>query len=162
APPTTLEELQAAVARLHDPANGVYGISLRGGRGSGANVWRWAPYFYAFGGRLADNEQPRFDNEAGLKATETYLSLFKFSPPNTRTGSWTESTEAFNSGRVAIIIESAPLAAMTEDPKQSQVANKVGYAAPPAPLPGAIYAHGLAIGAKANKDDRARRCAATF
>src|SRR5690606_17917025 len=138
------------------------GIALRGGRGSGANVWRWGPYFHAYGGQLADVEAPKFDTEAGLKATQTYLSLFQYSPPNTRTGSWTEATEAFNSGQVAIIIESAPLAAMTEDPRQSRIAGKVGYAAPPAPLPGAVYAHGLAIGAKANRDARARACAATF
>ncbi len=161
-PPETLDELLSAAQALHDPQAGIYGIALRGGRGSGANVWRWGPYFSAYGGQLADAESPRFESEAGLKATETYLSLFKYSPPNTRTGSWTEATEAFNSGQVALIIESAPLAAMTEDPRQSRIAGKVGYAAPPAPLPGAVYAHGLAIGAKANRDDRARACAATF
>lgn len=161
-PPTNFDELVSAVEKLHSPADGVYGIALRGGRGSGANVWRWGPYFYAFGGRLADVDRPTFNSEAALEATRNYLSLFRYSPPNTRTGSWTEATEAFNSGQVALIIESAPLAAMVEDPAQSRVAGKVGYAAPPSPMPGAIYAHGLAIGAKANRDDRARRCAATF
>ena len=41
--PTTLDEMIAAVKKLHDPDHGVYGIALRGQRGSGANVWRWMP-----------------------------------------------------------------------------------------------------------------------
>lgn len=161
-PPTTLEELQTAVAALHDPANGVYGIALRGGRGSGANVWRWMTYFKGFGGQWFDGDTPTFNSEAAIKATETYLELFKFSPPGTSTGSWTEVTEAFNSGQVAMIIESSPLAGMTEDTKLSKVAGKVGYTIPPSPLTGGGYGHGLAIGAKANTTEEARDCAGLF
>ena len=43
-PPKTWDEYFAAVQKLHDPANGVYGTALRGQRGSGANVWRWMPF----------------------------------------------------------------------------------------------------------------------
>ena len=42
-PPTTLDEFVAAAKKLNDPANGIYGVALRGQRGSGANVWRWMP-----------------------------------------------------------------------------------------------------------------------
>jgi multiple sugar transport system substrate-binding protein len=44
----------------------------------------------------------------------------------------------------------------------SNVVGKVGYARPPSPLTGGGYAHGLAIGAKANKDDAAKKCAGLF
>lgn len=161
-PPKTLEELKAAVKKLHDPANGIYGIALRGGRGSGANVWRWMPYFKGFGGKWFDGDTPVFNSEAAIKATETYLELFKYSPPGTSTGSWTEATEAFNSGQVALIIESSPLAGMTENPKVSVVAGKVGYTKPPSPLTGGGYGHGLAIGTKANPDKASRDCAGEF
>ncbi|NQZ31248.1 MAG: sugar ABC transporter substrate-binding protein [Oceanospirillaceae bacterium] len=161
-PPTTLVELKKAVAALHDPANGVYGIALRGGRGSGANVWRWMTYFKGFGGQWFDGDTPVFNSAAAVKATETYLELFKYSPPGTSTGSWTEVTEAFNSGLVAMIIESSPLAGMTEDSKLSKVAGKVGYTIPPSPLTGGGYGHGLAIGAKANQTEQARECAGLF
>jgi multiple sugar transport system substrate-binding protein len=161
-PPKTLEELQVAVKKLHDPANGMYGIALRGGRGSGANVWRWMPYFKGFGGEWFDGDKPVFNSPAAIKATETYLELFKYSPPGTSTGSWTESTEAFNSGQVALIIESSPLAGMTEDKKISVVAGKVGYTKPPSPLTGGGYGHGLAIGSKSNKTKAQRDCAAEF
>lgn len=160
--PTTLEELKVAIKTLHDPDNGIYGIALRGGRGSGANVWRWMTYFRGFGGEWFDGDTPLFNSEAAVKATETYLELFEYSPPGTRTGSWTEVTEAFNSGQVALIIESSPLAGQTEDASSSMVAGKVGYTRPPSPLTGGGYGHGLAIGAKANPDEASRICAATF
>jgi multiple sugar transport system substrate-binding protein len=152
----------ATVQALHDPANGVYGIALRGGRGSGANVWRWMTYFRGFGGEWFDGDIPVFNSEAAVRATETYLELFEYSPPGTSTGSWTEVTEAFNSGQVALIIESSPLAGMTEDPTQSVVAGTVGYTIPPSPLTGGGYGHGLAIGARANPDQASRDCAGLF
>ncbi len=103
--PTTLDEMIAAVKKLHDPDHGVYGIALRGQRGSGANVWRWMPYFRGFGGKWFDGNTPTFDGEPAVKATETYLELFKYSPPGTKTGSWDESTGAFLSGQVALLVE---------------------------------------------------------
>ncbi len=67
--PTTLDEMIVAVKKLHDPDHGVYGIALRGQRGSGANVWRWMPYFRGFGGKWFDGNTPAFDGEPAVKAT---------------------------------------------------------------------------------------------
>jgi multiple sugar transport system substrate-binding protein len=161
-PPTNLEELQAAVKKLHDPAAGVYGIALRGQRGSGANVWRWMPFFRGNGGQWFEGDKPVFNSPAAVKATETYLDLFKYSAPGTKTGSWDESTGAFLAGKVALLIESTPLAGNALDPKLSAVVGKVGYIKPPAPLTGGGYAHGLAIGSKANKTEQAKQCAGLF
>jgi multiple sugar transport system substrate-binding protein len=161
-PPTNLEELQAAVKKLHDPANGVYGIALRGQRGSGANVWRWMPFFRGFGGQWFEGDKPVFNSPAAVKATETYLDLFKYSAPGTKTGSWDESTGAFLAGKVALLIESTPLAGNAVDPKLSAVVGKVGYIKPPAPLTGGGYGHGLAVGTKANKTEQAKQCAGLF
>ena len=130
----------AAVKKLHDPDHGVYGIALRGQRGSGANVWRWMPYFRGFGGKWFDGNTPVFDGEPAVKATQTYLDLFKYSPPGTKTGSWDKSTGAFLSGQVALLVESTPLAGEAIDPKVSKVVGKVGYAPPPSPLTGGGYA----------------------
>ena len=161
-PPTTVDELLAAVKKLHDPEHGVYGIALRGQRGSGANVWRWMPYFKGFGGQWFDGDKPVFNSPAAVKATETYLELFKYSAPGTKTGSWDESTGAFLAGNVALLIESTPLSANAIDPKLSQVVGKVGYLPPPSPLTGGGYGHGLAIGEKANKTEEQKQCAGLF
>ncbi len=161
-PPKTLDEMIADVKKLNDPDNGVYGIALRGARGSGANVWRWMPYFRGFGGQWFDGNKPAFNSDAFVKATQTYLDLFKYSPPGTKTGSWDESTGAFLAGHVAILVESDPLAGWAIDPRMSKVVGKVGFTAPPSPLTGGGYGHGFAIGAKANKDDAAKKCAGLF
>ncbi len=161
-PPKTLDEMIADVKKLNDPDNGVYGIALRGARGSGANVWRWMPYFRGFGGQWFDGNKPVFNSDAFVKATQTYLDLFKYSPPGTKTGSWDESTGAFLAGHVAILVESDPLAGWAIDPRMSKVVGKVGFTAPPSPLTGGGYGHGFAIGAKANKDDAAKKCAGLF
>ncbi|WP_448950131.1 extracellular solute-binding protein [Labrys neptuniae] len=161
-PPKTLDELIAAAEKLNKPDQGIYGIALRGARGSGANVWRWMPFFKAYGGQWFDGDKPAFNSEAAVKATETYLRLFKSSPPGTQTGSWDESTGAFLAGQVAVLVESTPLAGMALDPKSSQVVGKVGFLPPPTPLPGGGYGHGLAIAAKANTDETSRKCAGLF
>lgn len=158
-PPTTLEELKAAVEALHDPESGVYGIGLRGQRGAGANVWRWMPYFKGMGGEWFVDGQPAMNSEAAIEATETYLDLFQYSAPGTQTGSWDESTGAFRAGQIALIIESAPLGGIALDASQSQVADKIGFARPPAPLTGGGFAHGFAIGSKANDSDAEKDCA---
>jgi multiple sugar transport system substrate-binding protein len=161
-PPKTLEEFVAAVKKLHDPTNGVYGVALRGQRGSGSNVWRWMPYFKGMGGQWFDGNKPTFNSAAGVKATETYLDLFKYSAPGTKTGSWDESTGAFLAGKVAILIESTPLAGMSIDPKVSSVVGKVAFLPPPAPLTGGGYGHGFAIGSKGNKSEADKQCAGLF
>ncbi len=135
-PPKTLDELIADVPKLTNADKGMYGIALRGARGSGANVWRWMPFFKAYGGKWFDGDKPAFNSDAAVKATETYLKLFKDSAPGTQTGSWDESTGAFLSGQVAVLVESTPLSGMAVDPKTSQVVGKVGFLQPPSPLPG--------------------------
>jgi multiple sugar transport system substrate-binding protein len=162
-PPKTLEELMTVVEKIHDPDNGVYGFALRGQRGSGANVWRWMPYFRGFGGEwFGEDGKPAFNSDAAVRATETYLKLFEYSPPGTRTGSWDESTGAFNSGQVALIVESAPLGGMSLNPDNSNVADKVAFGTPPAPLTGGGYAHGFAVGTKSNASDAEKDCAALW
>jgi multiple sugar transport system substrate-binding protein len=161
-PPTTLDELKAVVQKLHNPEKGIYGIALRGKRGSGDNVWRWMPYFKGLGGEWFKDGKPAFNSQAAIDATNTYLELFKMSPPGTQTGSWDEDTGAFLSGQVAIIIESAPLAGITLDATKSQVADKVGFLPPPSPLTGGGFAHGFAVGTKANADKEALDCAGLF
>jgi multiple sugar transport system substrate-binding protein len=161
-PPKTLDEYVAAVKKLNQPNKGIYGTALRGQRGSGANVWRWMPFFKGFGGKWFDGKTPEFDSEAAVKATQTYLELFKYSAPGSQTGGWDEAVGAFTSGQVAMLIESTPLVGMALDPKSSKVYDKIGYLPPPTPLTGGGYGHGLAIGTKANKDEVSKACAGLF
>ncbi|WP_039784516.1 ABC transporter substrate-binding protein [Herbaspirillum huttiense] len=160
--PRTLDELVADIKKLHSPP-GVYGWVARGQRGSGMNVWRWAPFMLAQGGQWTDkNNQPAFNSPAAVKATQLYAELFKYGPPGAATYDWSNALEAFRSGKVAFMIESTPFADWMEDSSKSSVADKVGYARPPAPLPSAAYGHGLAISAIGAKDECTRQAAGKF
>ncbi|KGV45399.1 bacterial extracellular solute-binding family protein [Burkholderia pseudomallei MSHR4012] len=160
--PKTLDELVAAVRKLNAPPK-LYGWVARGQRGSGMNVWRWAPFMLAQGGAWTDpHGQPAFNSPAAVQATERYRDLFKYAPPGAATYDWSNALEAFRSGKVAFMIESTPFADWMEDPSKSSVAGKVGYARPPAPLPSAAYGHGLAISSVGAKDDCARQAAGRF
>jgi multiple sugar transport system substrate-binding protein len=159
--PKTLDELIAAIQKAHNPPQ-IYGFDLRGQRGSGMNVWRWTPYFRADGGKWFDGDKPAFDSDPAIKAIQTYVNLLKFCPPGATTGTWSDAVEAFRSGQVAFMIESDPLGLYMVDKSKSQVSDKVGFAAPPDPLPSAGYAHGLAISAKGCPDEATRHVAAEF
>jgi multiple sugar transport system substrate-binding protein len=151
----------ADIKKLHSPPN-VYGWVARGQRGSGMNVWRWAPFMLAQGGSWTDkNNQPAFNSPAAVKATQLYAEL-QHAPPGAATYDWSNALEAFRSGKVAFMIESTPFADWMEDSSKSSVADKVGYARPPAPLPSAAYGHGLAISAVGARDECTRQAAGKF
>jgi len=160
--PKTLDELVADIKKLNAPPN-MYGWVARGQRGSGMNVWRWAPFMLAEGGTWTDKSQaPDFNSPAAVKATVLYRDLFKYAPPGATTYDWSNALEAFRSGKVAFMIESTPFADWMEDPTKSSVADKVGYVRPPAPLPSAAYGHGLAISSVGAKDECTRQAAGKF
>ncbi|MFM0527336.1 sugar ABC transporter substrate-binding protein [Paraburkholderia strydomiana] len=160
--PRTLDELVADIKKLNSPPN-MYGWVARGQRGSGMNVWRWAPFMLAEGGTWTDkNQQAAFNSPAAVKATQLYADLFKYAPPGSATYDWSNALEAFRSGKVAFMIESTPFADWMEDPTKSSVADKVGYTKPPAPLPSAAYGHGLAISSIGAKDECTRQAAGKF
>ena len=159
--PKTLDELVAAIKKLHSPPS-IYGWAARGQRGSGMNVWRWAPFMLAAGGKWENNGMPSLNSPQTVKATTLYRDLFKYSPPGGATYDWSNALASFRAGKVAFMIESTPFADWMEDPTKSSVVDKVGYVRPPAPLPSAAYGHGLAISTSGAKDDCTRQAAGKF
>ncbi|GAB5468446.1 MAG: sugar ABC transporter substrate-binding protein [Rhodospirillales bacterium] len=162
AAPTTLDEMVAAIKATHDPENGVYGWSARGQRGSGMNVWRWTPFFRGLGGEWMDGDQPAFDSEEAVAATELYMELMEYAPPGVGTFNWSDSVEAFRSGQVAVLVESDVFGPWMEDKEKSTVVGKVGYAPPPEPLPSAGWSHGWAVSSVGAKDDCTKAVAGDF
>lgn len=160
--PKTLDELVTGVKTVNDPANKLYGWAARGQRGSGMNVWRWTPFFRGLGGQWLDGDQPAFNSEIGVKATELYIDLLKSAPPGAGTFSWSDAVEAFRGGQVAYLIESDVFGPWMEVADKSVVAGKVGYAPPPEPLGSAGWAHGFAVSAVGAKDDCTKKVAADF
>jgi len=159
--PQNLDELMEAIKKLHNPPT-LYGTVTRGLRGSGMNVWRWAPFFVGFGGKWLEGDKPIFNSPAAVKATEYYMEMIKYSPPGCATFSWGDCIEAFRAGKVAFFIDADVFYDWCEDPEKSNVVGKIGYTAPPTPLVSAGCTHGLGISVSGCKTEKIRKAAALF
>lgn len=160
--PKTLDQYMSAVKRLNDPPK-IYGNVTRGARTT--NWWRWGTFFFALGGKYLDGNKPVFNSPEAVEATKLYMDMVKNAPPGTATFDWGECGEAFRSGKAVFFIDADAFYDWNEDPKKSNIAGKVGYAAPPAGPAGAFSAgavHGLGISASGCKTEATRRDAARF
>ena len=65
----TWDDIKAAAKAMHDPANGVYGICLRGKAGWGENMAFLTTMANSYGARWFDeNWKPQFDSQNGRKS----------------------------------------------------------------------------------------------
>lgn len=149
-PPKTMDEFAADAAKLTTPPR-TYGLALRGLRGEGMNVYIWTEWLHSYGGSYfkGDRLVPNFDSAAAASGTAHYATLIqKYGPPNSATWGWPEVLSAFAAGRIGMTVESTAFYPTFEDPKQSSVVGKVGFAPVPAGPSGrwpANYTTGIAI-----------------
>lgn len=165
-PPKTLDELEADAAKLTKPPQ-VFGIALRGLRGEGMNVYIWTEWMRSYGSNFLDPKMhPVFDSPEAVEGTEHYSNLInKYGAPGNGTWGWDKVSSAFASGRVAMIVESTAFYPVFNDPKQSNVVGKVGYAPVPAGPKGAFpanYSIGLAIPSTVDPNSKTFKAAAAF
>ena len=119
--------------RLNDPKHGVYGICLRGKPGWGENMGQISEIANSFGGRYFDMHwKPQFTSPEWEKAVSFYVDLLRRAgPPGEGSGGYNETLTTFAAGKCAIWVDATVSASFLSDPKQSQVAGKVGYAQAP-------------------------------
>ena len=173
--PTTLDELEEAARKLTLDTDGdgktdIYGITLRGIRGHTSNVYIWAGFLRAFGGKFfrggdpekglppdapkgIQNWEPMINSPESIKATEYYARLLqKNAPKDVASYHWYGVAEAMSTGITAMVIDATPFAAIFSNPDESRVAGKVGYA--PGPQVPSIWISAFAINA-ASKNKQA-------
>nr|WP_229210731.1 sugar ABC transporter substrate-binding protein [Duganella sp. CF517] len=127
------DQLRAVAAKIHDPANGVYGICLRGKPGWGDNMVLLTTMANSYGGQVFDMKwQPQFTSKPWRDALTMYVDLMrKYGPPGASSSSFNEILAMFNEGKCGIWIDATIAASFVSDPKQSKVADKVAYAQSP-------------------------------
>jgi len=163
--PVTLDEYIKVCQHFYQPPD-MFGGVVRGDRGHGYNVWRWNQFFAVCGGKYMEDGKWVFDKyiDAAVKATEYYIEVIKTSPPGGEKFSYLDAWDAFNAGRVATFIGASAKYGTTENPEESLVAGKVGYAPPPYysnPV-AAGGAHGYVISSVGCKTDDMRKLAGEF
>lgn len=147
APPKTYDEMLEVAKQL--TKDGKYGIAMRGLRGQGMNVYVWAGFFNGYGGNWFTDGKPTVNSPEAIKSVEVYSELLKnYAPPGGTEFSWDQVQLNIQQGTVAMAIDATNFASRIEDPSNSKVVGKIGYADVPSGPAGffpSISAWGLGI-----------------
>ncbi|MBP6711957.1 MAG: sugar ABC transporter substrate-binding protein [Propionivibrio sp.] len=159
----TWPEIAELAGKIHDPANGVYGICLRGKPGWGDNMGFLSTLANTFGGQWFDmGWKPQLDTKPWHDAITFYVDLMKkYGPPGSSSNSFNEILALYNEGKCGMWVDATIAASFISDPKQSKVADKVAFAQAPTMVTpkGAnwLWAWALAVPAGSQKVEAANK-----
>ena len=159
----TWNQVRDAAAKMNDPANGVYGICLRGKPGWGDNMAFLSTMANSFGAQWFNMQwKPQLDSKAWKDTVTFYVDLLtKYGPPGSSANSFNEILALYNEGKCGMWIDATIAASFITDPKQSKVADKVAFAQGPYAVTekGAnwLWAWALAIPAGTQKAEAAKK-----
>jgi multiple sugar transport system substrate-binding protein len=133
--PATMKELEQVAKFFHGKevdGKKLVGITLRG-KGAAATS-QWVDFLYTFGGSWTNAQgQSNFASAEDIASFKFYGDLLRLYGPQGGTMlHWAESTSSFMEGKAAMIYDANVFKALYENPKESKVAGKVGYAVIPA------------------------------
>lgn len=154
--PKTMEELEAAAKKLHDPKNEMYGFVARGQRA--ALVTQVGSFMYSEGADFMKDGKATLNTPEAIKGMTIYSNLIKnYGPPGVLNMSWPQAIGVFAQGKVAFYADANSIYQNAIDPEKSKIADKVGYAVFPAGSKGSqpynVTSWGVAMNSKAaNKD----------
>lgn len=150
-------------AAIHDEGAGVFGICLRGKPGWGDNAAFITTMANSFGARWFDEQwKPQLDSPAWHHAVSFYVDLLtEYGPPGSSANSFNEILALFNEGKCGMWIDATIAASFITDPRQSKVADKVGFAQAPVAVTnrGAnwLWAWALAVPAGTQQSEDAKK-----
>ena len=127
------EDIKKIADALTDKSKPTYGITLRGKPGWGENMAFLGTLINTFGGTWFDMKwNPTLDTPEWKKAITFYIDLMKADgPPGATSNGFNENLTLMTSGKAAMWIDATVAGSMLENPKESQVAGKMGYAQSP-------------------------------
>ncbi len=167
-PPTTMTELENCAKTIYEGTNGeVAGITMRGQQGIHA-VFTWSAFLWGYGGRyFNDDGKLELDSPEAIAGTQMYVDLLNnYGPAGYSNFGWQENRLLFQQGKAAMTIDATVNGAFCEDPNESEIVGKVGYAPVPAETtdgyggPGAFAVHGFYINSAV--EDRQKEAAFLF
>ncbi|HVR66664.1 MAG TPA: sugar ABC transporter substrate-binding protein [Verrucomicrobiae bacterium] len=159
----TWEFVADAARKMTDKAGETYGVCLRGKAGWGENMAFLTATANSFGARWFDeNWKPQFDQPEWKKTLDFYVNLMKDAgPPGASSNGFNENLALFNSGKCGMWIDATVAASFVTNPKDSKVADKVGFALAPDNGLGKrgnwLWAWSLAVPAGSQKVDAAQK-----
>ena len=157
----TWADIKAAAAAMTDKSKEQYGICLRGKAGWGENMAFLTAMSNSYGAKWFDESwNPQFDGAAWKATLTDYLALMnEYGPPGASNNGFNENLSLMQTGHCGMWID-ATVAASFVTGKDSQVADKMGFALAPDNGLGKrgnwLWAWSLAIPAGTEKVDAAK------
>ena len=110
------DNIMAAAAAMHDPANGVYGACLRGKPGWGDNMAFITTVVNSYGGAWFDADmRPVLDSAEWNAAINMYVELLgSYGPPGSEGNSFNEILALYNEGKCGMWIDATIAASFLE------------------------------------------------
>ncbi|MBO3761948.1 sugar ABC transporter substrate-binding protein [Ciceribacter sp. L1K23] len=159
----TWEFVADAARKMTDRANDINGICLRGKAGWGENMAFLTATSNAFGARWFDeNWNPQFDQPEWKNTLDFYVKLMNDAgPQGASSNGFNENLALFQQGKCGMWIDATVAASFVTNPKDSTVADKVGFALAPDTGLGKrgnwLWAWNLAIPAGSQKVEAAEK-----
>jgi sorbitol/mannitol transport system substrate-binding protein len=159
----TYDQVAQFADKLTDKANGIYGICLRGKAGWGENMAYVTTLVNTSGGRWFDDKwHAQLTTPEWKNAVNFYVDLMKKDgPPGASSNGFNENLTLMSSGKCAMWIDATVAAGMLYNKQQSQVAEKVGFAAAPTKVtPNGshwLWSWALAIPKSSKQQDAAKK-----
>ena len=138
--PETVDELDAACKAIKDGGR-MSGIALRASQDGNAAVYPFLGWLYGYGGFWVnyDTMEIGLGNPEGIEAAEAWGHFLRdYGPADVASYFWNEVQLAMQQEKVAIVMDATNFAPRLEDPAESKISGKVGYAL----LPSAMGASG--------------------
>jgi sorbitol/mannitol transport system substrate-binding protein len=159
----TWDFVAEAAKKITDRSTETFGICLRGKPGWGENMALLTAMANSFGARWFDEKwKPEFNGPEWKRTLAFYVDLMKAAgPPGASTNGFNENLALFNAGKCGMWIDATVAASFVTNPKQSTVADKVGFALAPTAGLGKgsnwLWAWSLAVPAGSKKVDAAEK-----
>jgi sorbitol/mannitol transport system substrate-binding protein len=159
----TWDFIADAARKITDKPKEVYGICLRGKAGWGENMAFLSATANSFGARWFDESwKPQFDQPEWKDTLGFYINLMKDAgPPGASSNGFNENLALFQSGKCGMWIDATVAASFVSNPKESKVADQVGFALAPDKGLGKrgnwLWAWSLAIPAGSKKQEAAEK-----
>ena len=143
-PPNDWKQYRDIAEFFTRPNQNFYGTLIQGKKHMA--LWQeYLNFLYSFGGAIMDTKDPSkygpiiINSPEAIEATEYYKSLLKYSPPDSLNFTWDDALALMQQGKVAMCLMWTDSTYALEDPNQSKVAGKMGYAMNPAGRVGRVH-----------------------
>jgi multiple sugar transport system substrate-binding protein len=131
-PPATWDDVLAAAKAHSDPSKQLYGYVFPGSQANGDPSW-WLNHFYAYGGRVVDDQwNPAVNSPEGVRALDLLLALEKTASPGVAQFGFDQFGQALNNGQTVSAVSFTGWIKDVFNPAKSKVADKMAVTAIPA------------------------------